>query len=77
MCVCVCVRVRVCARVCMCVLDREGSWVFASTGLAVLLLVLVWMDAYLTSCSDYLTGFCEPFLPPYTSYRCMSHWFEK
>jgi len=32
-CVCVCVRacVRACARACVCVLDWEGSCVFAST----------------------------------------------
>ena len=27
----------------------------------------VWMAVHLTSYSDYLTGFCEPLLPPY---RC-------
>ena len=58
-CVCVCVW-HVC--VCVCVLGREGSWVFASTAL-----VVVWTAMYLTSYSDYLTGFHEPPSPPY---RC-------
>ena len=49
---CVCVR--------ECVLDREGSWVVASTALAV-----AWMAMYLTSYSDYLTDFCEQLSPPY------------
>ena len=63
MCVCVCLRVRVC----VCVLGGERSWVFTSTAL-----VVVWMARYLTSYSDYLTSFCfcEPLLPPFTSYRC-------
>ena len=41
----------------MCVLDREGSRVFASRALAV-----VHMAVYLTSCNSYLTSFCEPLL---------------
>ena len=48
--------------VCVRVLDGEGRWVFASTAVEV-----VWMAGHLTSYSDYLTGFCEPLLPPY---RC-------
>ena len=59
-CVCVCVRACVCAYAC--VLDGEGSWVFASTALTV-----VQMAIYLTSYNDCLTGFCEPLLP---LYRC-------
>ena len=71
-CVCgVCVRERVCVRacVCVCVLGGEGSWVLARTAL-----VQAWTAIYLTSDSDYLTGFCEPCSPPYS---LMSHWFQK
>ena len=72
MCVCVCVCECVCVCVCVCVCDvcvrdGEGSWVFASTALAV-----IQMAMYLTGHSDYLTGFHEPLLPPYrchTSFR--------
>ena len=60
-CVCVCVKLK----------GVEGTRVFASPALAV---VAVCMARHLTSCSDYLTSFCEPFSPPY---RPMSHWFEK
>ena len=35
-------------------LDREGSWVFASTAL-----VVAWVAVYLTSCGDYQTGLSE------------------
>ena len=53
-----CSTVREC--VCVSVLGREGSWVFASTAL-----VVVWTTMYLNSFSDWLTGFCEPLSPPY------------
>ena len=66
-CVCVCVCVNVC--VCVCVFGVKGSCVFAST-----VLVAVWMAVYLTSYSDYLTGFREPLLPPYLG---LSLQFEK
>ena len=36
-----------CAYVCVCVLDGEGSWVFASTAL-----VVVWRARYLTGYSE-------------------------
>ena len=52
----------VCVFVCVYVLGREWSWVFASTAL-----VVVWTAIYLTSYSDYLTGFHEPLSTPY---RC-------
>ena len=45
---------------CVCVLDREGSWAFASRALAV-----VFTAVYLTGYSDCLTGFHKPLLPPY------------
>ena len=60
---------RVCERVCMCVLDKEGRWMLASTAL-----VVVWTAMYLTGCSNYLTGFHEPPLPHKLQ---MSHQFEK
>ena len=42
------------------------GWVFTSTAL-----VVAWMARYLTCYSDLTSfGFCEPLLPPYTSYRC-------
>ena len=41
----------------MCVLDREGSRVFVSAALVVVLTVM-----YLTSYSDYLASFHEPFV---------------
>ena len=62
--------------VCVCVLGREGSWVFAGTALV---LVVVWMAMCLTSYTDYLTGFHEPFLPPYrchTSFKMSSVFTE-
>ena len=42
----------------MCVLDKKGRWMLASTAL-----VVVWTAMYLTGCSNYLTGFYEPPLP--------------
>ena len=45
--------------VCVCILGREGCWVFASKAL-----VVVWTVMYLTSYSDYLTSYHEP-LPLY------------
>ena len=61
-CVCVCMCACVCVFVCACMhaLGEEGSWMFACTAL-----VVAWMVMYLTSYSDYLTGFNEPLLPPY------------
>ena len=44
-------HVCVCVWTCACVLDREGSWAFASTAV-----VVVWTAMYLTSYSDYLIG---------------------
>ena len=41
------------------VLDMEESWVFANTAL------VIWTAVFLTSYSDYLTGFYEPLSPPY------------
>ena len=78
MCVCVCLCVRVCVCVCsrwgkeLGVLDREVSWVFASTALNSN--SSVQMVVYVTGFSDCLTSFCEP-LPP--TYKSMSHWFQK
>ena len=46
-----CVSVCACVWTCACVLDREGSWAFASRAL-----VVVWTAMYLTSYSDYLIG---------------------
>ena len=43
--------------VCVCVPDREGSRVFVSAALVVVLMVM-----YLTSYSDYLASFHEPFV---------------
>ena len=54
MCVCMCV----CLYMCVCVLDEEGSRVFASAALVVQTAVC------LTGCSDYLTSFHEPLSPP-------------
>ena len=58
---CVCLFLCVCARarvhVCACVLDMEGSWVFASS-----VLIRVWIARYLTSYSNYLTSFHEALL---------------
>ena len=45
----------------MCVLDGEGSWVFAASTA----LVVVWMAVHLTGYSDFLDGFCEPLSPPF------------
>ena len=42
---------------CACVKGVEGTRVFASPALVV---VAVCMAMHLTSCSDYLTSFCEP-----------------
>ena len=50
----------VCVCVYVCVLGGEWNRVFASTAL-----VVVWMAMYLTSYSDYLTGFHEPLCLPY------------
>ena len=52
---------RVCACMCVyvCVLGGEWNRVFASTAL-----VVVWMAMYLTSYSDYVTGFHTPPSPP-------------
>ena len=58
MCVCACE----CVLVCACVLDREGSWVVASTAPEA-----VWTAVHLTGCSNDLTGFHEPLLQPH---RC-------
>ena len=55
--------------VCVFVLNREGSCVFASRALVVVW-TAVYLTAYsdcLTACSDCLTGFREPLSPPY---RC-------
>ena len=41
----------------ICVPDREGSWVFATTSLVVL-----WIAMQLAAYSDYLTTFYEPLL---------------
>ena len=62
LCACVCVCMCACVFVCACMhaLGEEGSWMFACTAL-----VVAWMVMYLTSYSDYLTGFNEPLLPPY------------
>jgi len=59
MCVCVLAGVvHICVytfmRVSVYFLDREGSWVFASTAL-----VVAWVAVYLTSCGDYQTGLGE------------------
>ena len=52
----------VCVHVYVCVLDLWGrNWMFASTAL-----VVVFMTMYLTGYSNYLTGFHEPLLLPYT-----------
>ena len=51
--------------VCVCILDREGSRVFASGALV----AVVQMVVYLTGYSDCLTGFHEPLLP---HYRCLA-----
>ena len=56
------VSVHACKRVC--VLCKEGSWVFASTALVVL---AAWMVMYLTGYSDCLTSFGEPLSLPW---RC-------
>ena len=62
--VCVCVRARACVRacvcvcVCVCVLDREGSRMFASTAV-----VVVWTALYLTGYNNCLTGFRERVSP--------------
>ena len=57
----------VCVSVCVCVLDGEGSWVFSSTAI-VLSSSNTSMDSLsLTGHNDYLTSFCEPLLPPYTT----------
>ena len=53
----VCMHVCVCVYVC--VLGGEWNRVFASTAL-----VVVWMAMYLTSYSDYVTGFHTPPSPP-------------
>ena len=52
--------------VCLPVLDREGSWVFASTALAVIRTVV-----HRTGHSDGLTGFHEPCLP-LTDEKCLA-----
>ena len=54
--------VRECLGVCVCVLGRERSWVFAGTALTV-----AWMSMYQTGNSDCLVAFHEPLLP---LYRC-------
>ena len=51
----VCMHTHVCVIVCVLLLDWEGSWVFASTALVVVL-----MAVYLPGHNDYLTGFHEP-----------------
>ena len=58
-CVCVCVRV--------CVLDGEGSRVFAVRALLVLILKML---VYLTNC---LTSFREPLLPYFRCYTCLKN----
>ena len=59
--VCACVWMHhVCVCMCVCVLGVARSWMFASTAL-----VVEWTAMYMTDYSDYLTGFCEPLLPPY------------
>ena len=50
--------------VCVCVLDGEGTWVYNSVSTA---LVVVNIALCLIGYSDYVTSFCDPFLPPY---RC-------
>ena len=69
-CVCVCVYVCVCMHVCMCacVLDRDGSRVFASRAL-----IVAQMTAYLTVYSDYLTGFREPLSSPYRHHTSLNN----
>ena len=66
--VCVCVHACVCVFVCVCVcvLDREGSRVFAYGSQ-----VVVWTPVYLTSYGDYLTSFREPLSPPYGSHTSL------
>ena len=64
MCVCVhaCVGVHVRTR-----WGRElGVFEYCSSTVVVL---VAWTAVYLTGYSDYLTGFHQPFLPPYTK-RC-------
>ena len=72
---CVHACVRACMPVCVCVLGREGSWVFTSTALAV-----VWTAMSLTGYSDCLTNFHETFLPPcrcHTSFgKCLAQTLE-
>ena len=51
-----------CTCMCVCVLDGEGNWVFAST---------VGRAVYVTSYRDYLTSFREPLSPPY---RCHTNY---
>ena len=50
-----------------CVLVGEGSRVSASTDLVRTCMYHkdLWVDMYMTSYSDYLTGLHEPLLPPY------------
>ena len=73
MCVCVCVCVRAhTMHVRACVLDREGSKVFASTALVVL---VVRTAMYLTIYNDYLTSLCEPLSSPYISVTPVSKMF--
>ena len=51
-------RVRACVRVCVCVLDREGSRMFASIAV-----VVVWTAVYLTGYNNCSTGFRERLSP--------------
>ena len=55
-------------RVYVCVLERKGNRVFASRTL-----VVVWTAVYLTGYSDWLTGFWEPLLLPYSCHTCLKN----
>ena len=59
---------RECVRVYVCVLDRKGNRVFASRTLLV-----VRTAVYLTGYSDWLTGFWEPLLLPYSCHTCLKN----
>ena len=63
---CVCVSVHAC--VCVCVVAREGNRVLGGRALEAVETAL-----YLTSYCDLLTGFCEPFLPPYRCHTCLKN----
>ena len=58
-------------RVCVCVLDREGTWVYSSVSTA---LVVVNTDSFV---SDRLQWLCDQFLWSIFATFKMSHWFEK